>query len=114
MMDTATAARAVQGRRIGDNLRFAGVTTDSRCLSPGDLFVALKGERFDGHNFVPAALAAGATAALVEEDRAANLAGDLIAVPDSLTALGQLAAYWRRQFALPLLAVVGSNGKTTV
>ena len=77
-------------------------------------FVALKGERFDGHDFVPAALAQGAAAALVASDRAPALVGALVAVPDPLVALGQLAAYWRRQFTLPLTMIVGSNGKTTV
>jgi UDP-N-acetylmuramoyl-tripeptide--D-alanyl-D-alanine ligase len=114
MMDTATAARAVAGRMIGANVRFARVTTDTRTLAPGDLFVALAGERFDGHDFVPAAFERGAVAALVAEPRAATLAGNLIAVPDSLAALGRLAAHWRAQFALPVVVVVGSNGKTTV
>ncbi len=114
MMDTATAARAVSGRLIGGNVRFARVTTDSRALRAGDLFVALRGERFDGHDFVPAALAHGAAAALVAADRAPALSGDLIAVADPLAALGQLAAFWRAKFTLPLAVVVGSNGKTTV
>jgi len=114
MMDTATAARVVSGRLIGGNVPFARVTTDSRALRAGDLFVALKGERFDGHDFVPAALAHGAAAALVAEDRAPALAGDLVAVADPQAALQALAAHWRARFALPLTVVVGSNGKTTV
>jgi len=115
MMDTATAARVVAGRAVGTNVRFTRVTTDSRNLQPGDLFVALAGERFDGHDFVRAALAQGAAAALVASDRVdAVVDGPLIAVPDPLAALGQLAAHWRAQFELPLAVVVGSNGKTTV
>ncbi|MFO1413097.1 MAG: UDP-N-acetylmuramoyl-tripeptide--D-alanyl-D-alanine ligase [Burkholderiales bacterium] len=114
MMDTATAARVVSGRLVGGNVRFARVTTDSRALQAGDLFVALRGERFDGHDFVPAALAQGAAAALVAEERAGGLAGDLVAVADPQVALQALAAHWRAQFALPLVVVVGSNGKTTV
>ncbi len=114
MMDTATAARAVAGRVHGDNVRFARVTTDTRALLPGDLFVALKGERFDGHDFVAGALAQGAAAALVAADRADALQGNLIAAADPLAALGALAAHWRARFALPLIAIVGSNGKTTV
>ena len=114
MMDTAAAARIVDGRLVGAPVRFLRVTTDSRALAAGDLFVALKGERFDGHDFVPAALAQGAVAAMVAADRAPAFAGALIAVPDPLAALGQLAAHWRRQFALPVAVVVGSNGKTTV
>jgi UDP-N-acetylmuramoyl-tripeptide--D-alanyl-D-alanine ligase len=114
MMDTASAARATGGRVVGERVSFARVTTDSRALAPGDLFVALKGERFDGHDFVPAALAGGAAAALVAESRAGALAGNLVVVPDPLAALGALAAHWRGRFRIPLVVVVGSNGKTTV
>jgi len=114
MMDTATAGDVVHGRVVGANVRFVRVTTDTRALAPGDLFVALKGEQFDGHDFVPAAFERGAVAALVAADRADALAGDLIAVADPLTALGQLALHWRRQFALPVIVIAGSNGKTTV
>jgi len=113
-MDTKTAAKAVDGQLIGDNVGFRRVVTDSRALEAGDLFVALKGERFDGHEFVAAALAQGATAALVADDRAATLQGDLIAVRNPLDALGRLAAFWRARFDIPLAVVVGSNGKTTV
>jgi len=113
-MDTASAARAVDGRLIGGNVRFARVTTDSRTLTPGDLFVALAGERFDGHDFVATAFERGAAAALVAADRVPGLAGDLIAVDDPLEALGRLAAHWRARFAIPVIVVVGSNGKTTV
>ena len=114
MMDTATAARVLAGRLVGGSVHFLRVTTDSRALREGDLFVALKGERFDGHDFVPAALAQGAAAALVADDRAPTLPGALVAVADPLVALGQLAKYWRARFTLPLVAIVGSNGKTTV
>ncbi len=65
MMDTATAARAVGGSVVGADVPFSRVTTDTRGLVPGDLFVALKGERFDGHDFVAQALRSGAAAALV-------------------------------------------------
>ena len=114
MMDTKTAARAVDGQLIGENVAFRRVVTDSRALESGDLFVALKGERFDGHEFVAAALAQGATAALVASDRATAMQGDLIAVTDPMVALGRLAAFWRAKFSIPLAVVVGSNGKTTV
>ncbi len=114
MMDTASAARAVAGQMIGQSVVFARVTTDSRALHPGDLFVALAGENFDGHDFVATALEQGAAAALVASSRAAGLAGNLISVADPLAALGSLAAHWRARFELPLTLVVGSNGKTTV
>jgi UDP-N-acetylmuramoyl-tripeptide--D-alanyl-D-alanine ligase len=89
------------------------VHSDTRSIRPGDLFVALRGERFDGHDFLAAARAAGASAAMAERGIAeAGLPG--LKVADSLAALGTLAAAWRRRFELPLIAVAGSNGKTTV
>jgi UDP-N-acetylmuramoyl-tripeptide--D-alanyl-D-alanine ligase len=118
MMDTATAARAIAGKLSGPNVLFSGVTTDSRALKSGELFVALKGERFDGHDFVAQAFGRGAAAAIVAGERAGSLAeggkGSLLAVADPLAALGALAAYWRRRFTVPVIAIVGSNGKTTV
>lgn len=103
-----------QARLVGDGQTvLARVHTDTRTLEAGDLFVALKGERFDAHSFLPQAQAAGAAAALAEGGlAAAGLSG--IEVPDTLIALGALAAAWRAQFDLPLVAVTGSNGKTTV
>ena len=90
------------------------VHSDTRSLQPGDLFVALHGERFDAHDFLPQARAAGAVAALAERGLAeAGLPG--LQVGNSLQGLGALAAGWRRRFDhLPLIAVTGSNGKTTV
>lgn len=114
MMDAATAADLLKGRLIGRNVTFTRVTTDTRTLAAGDLFVALKGERFDGHDFLAAAFERGAAAALVTQGCADSQAGSVIAVDDSLAALGRLAQYWRRRFDLPMVVVVGSNGKTTV
>ncbi len=89
------------------------VHTDTRSLQPGDLFVALKGERFDAHDFLPQAREAGAVAAVAHSGLAsAGLPG--VEVPDTRLALGELARLWREQFSLPLIAVTGSNGKTTV
>jgi len=89
------------------------VHSDTRTLQPGDLFVALRGERFDAHDFLPQAGAAGAAAALAERGLVeAGLPGLL--VPDALAALQQLATAWRARLQLPLIAVTGSNGKTTV
>ena len=106
--------RCPQAQLVGDgSTPIARVHTDSRSLQPGDLFVALKGERFDANDFVPQARAAGAVAAIAHGGLLqAGLPG--IEVPDSLLALGALAAGWRAQFDLPLIAVTGSNGKTTV
>jgi UDP-N-acetylmuramoyl-tripeptide--D-alanyl-D-alanine ligase len=89
------------------------VTTDSRTCQAGDLFVALQGERFDANDFLPQVAASGATAAIAQRGlAAAQLAG--VEVADTRLALGQLAQGWRSQFSLPVIAVTGSNGKTTV
>jgi UDP-N-acetylmuramoyl-tripeptide--D-alanyl-D-alanine ligase len=109
LLDRLSGARAV-GTVPVELLR---VHTDTRTLQPGDLFVALKGETFDANAFLPQAAQAGATAAIAHSGlAAAGLAG--VEVPDTRAALGQLAAMWRAQFNLPLVAVTGSNGKTTV
>jgi UDP-N-acetylmuramoyl-tripeptide--D-alanyl-D-alanine ligase len=115
MFDLQTAAHALGAIRGGPNIVFTGVSTDTRSLQRGDLFVALRGERFDGHTFVDAAFAAGAAAAMVDT-RAAQARSDrpLLVVTDTRLALGRLAATWRERFTLPLIAVTGSNGKTTV
>jgi len=118
MMDAATAARAIAGTLLGGNVVFQRVTTDSRALQAGDLFFAIRGGRFDGHDFVAQAFERGAAAAVVAADRAralaARAAGSLLAVADPLAALAALAAFWRRRFSLPVVGIVGSNGKTTV
>ena len=93
------------------------VHTDSRSLQAGDLFVALRGERFDGNDFIAQAKAQGAVAVVCEASgEALALAQGLpaLVVPDARIALGELAAGWRAQFSLPMIAVTGSNGKTTV
>ncbi len=101
-------------RLVGDGATpLARVHTDTRTLQPGDLFVALKGERFDANAFLADARAGGAAAAIAHGGlEAAGLSG--IEVPNSLAALGALATGWRTQFHLPLIGVTGSNGKTTV
>ena len=113
------AARGLSAARVlGDGaLTVARVHTDTRSLQPGDLFVALKGERFDAAAFLPEAAAKGAVAALCDAQaepqlRASGLPG--ILVPDARLALGELARAWRQRFTGPLIAVTGSNGKTTV
>lgn len=100
-----------------DGVRVDRVHTDTRSLQAGDLFVALRGERFDAHTFIAQAAAQGASAVLCEAvgKEAARQAGlPALVVPDTRLALGELAAGWRAQFDLPLIAVTGSNGKTTV
>jgi UDP-N-acetylmuramoyl-tripeptide--D-alanyl-D-alanine ligase len=105
------AARVVGGELIGEDRRFGCVCTDSRTLKPGALFVALRGPNFDGAAFVPAAAAQGAIGALVE--RATPGALPQVLVPNTLRALQELAKNWRADFSLPVVAVAGSNGKTT-
>lgn len=117
MMAVRAAAEALQADWSGRNAVFAGVSTDSRTLGDGDLFVALVGERFDGHEFLAAAAARGAAAAMVARDHVVVDGGSdlpLIQVPDTRLGLGRLAAAWRDRFGIPVVAVTGSNGKTTV
>ena len=99
---------------IGDaQTEFCRVHTDTRSIQPGDLFVALKGENFDAQQFLAQARDKGAVAAIAQHGLIeAGLPG--LEVADARLALGQLAAGWRSRFALPLIAVTGSNGKTTV
>jgi UDP-N-acetylmuramoyl-tripeptide--D-alanyl-D-alanine ligase len=96
---------------------FPRVWTDSRTVEEGDLFVALRGERFDGHAFVRSAFERGARGALVErvppEGGWAGPGAAVVIVPDCLRALGDLAAGWRRKFPVPVGVLTGSNGKTT-
>ena len=116
MKTLAQLLPALPGARIVGEL--AGVSigrvhSDTRTLQPGDLFVALRGERFDASDYLAQARASGAVAALAERGLgAAGLPG--VEVADSRAALGELARLWRAQFSLPLIAVTGSNGKTTV
>lgn len=105
---------ATGGRWIGaPRLDVNGVSTDTRQLSAGVCFVALRGERFDGHDFLAQAAQAGAACAVVAADRAEGAPLPVLAVPDTLAALGELARFHRRRFDIPVVAVTGSNGKTT-
>jgi UDP-N-acetylmuramoyl-tripeptide--D-alanyl-D-alanine ligase len=117
MMDLREAALGVGGELRGANARFATVSSDTRTIKNGALFVALRGERYDGHEYIAAARARGAVAAMVDR-RAPPASGEsplpLLLVGDTRLGLGTLAAYWRGKFKLPLIAVTGSNGKTTV
>jgi UDP-N-acetylmuramoyl-tripeptide--D-alanyl-D-alanine ligase len=113
MMDAAEAARAVGGSLHGDPVRFSRVTTDSRAIAQGDLFIALKGERFDGHAYVVPAERAGAAASIVAHEVEGAKRAQVV-VDDTRLALGRLAGYWRGKFSLPVIGLTGSNGKTTV
>jgi UDP-N-acetylmuramoyl-tripeptide--D-alanyl-D-alanine ligase len=109
-----TQALLPGSRLVGDAaIAYGRVHSDTRSLQPGDLFVALRGERFDGNDYLPQARAAGAVAALAERGLSdAGMPGLL--VPDALAGLQTWSAAWRARHALPVIAVTGSNGKTTV
>lgn len=99
---------------IGDaNVAIARVSTDSRTAQAGDLFVAVKGDRFDAHDFLTQVAERGTSAALVSREPV-DLSLPVIKVKDTRAALGALAHGWRKRFTMPLVAVTGSNGKTTV
>ena len=106
-------AAAVNGRLVGADVTVEGVSTDTRAIAKGALFIALAGERFDAHDFLDQAMAAGAGALLVADAGKLPAGVSAVVVDDTRLALGRLAAAWRREFTLPVIAVTGSNGKTT-
>jgi len=105
-------AAAIGARRTGKDASFVGVSTDSRALTRGSLFVALAGSRHDGHEYAEAARARGAAALLVSRELMLNL--PQLVVPDTERALGQLARWWRAGLSAKVVGITGSNGKTTV
>jgi UDP-N-acetylmuramoyl-tripeptide--D-alanyl-D-alanine ligase len=111
-MSLTEVAPVLEATTSGEDVVFQGVTTDSRAVVKGQLFVALKGPNFDAHDFAGDAQQAGAAALMVEKQL--DLPVPQLIVKDSLTALGKLAAYWRSRLSIPVVAVTGSNGKTTV
>lgn len=114
MMRLAEAAAALGARASAADVAFTGVSTDSRSIKAGDLFVALRGERFDGHDFLATAAAAGAAATMIDRGYQGDSPVPALVVDDTRRSLGDLARYWRARFAPALVAVTGSNGKTTV
>src|SRR5262245_28151098 len=114
MMGLAEAAAAVGGRASGGEATFTGVSTDSRSLRAGELFVALRCERFDGHDFLKVAASAKAAAAMVDRRYRGEYPLPALVVEDTKRSLGDLARYWRARFQPALVAICGSNGKTTV
>lgn len=111
MMRLSEAALATRGQLIGADVEFCCVGTDSRAIKKGQLFVALKGENFDGHEYAAQSLEQGASAVLVS--KASNVSPAVV-VEDTRLALGDLASHWRAKFDMPVVAITGSNGKTTV
>ena len=114
MMTLSDAGKAVGGRTSGNGTRFSGVSTDSRSIKAGELFVALRGERFDGHQFLDAVHSRGAAGAIVDRRYQGPYPLPVIVADDTKQALGDLARNWRARFSPALITVTGSNGKTTV
>jgi UDP-N-acetylmuramoyl-tripeptide--D-alanyl-D-alanine ligase len=112
----ATGGKLLQGER---DTFFQGISTDSRTLAEGELFIALKGDRFDGHHFTLEVLEKKAGGVVIEEDKVGDIRWNgyrpraVIAVKDTLAALGDIAHGWRRKYLTPVVALTGSNGKTT-
>jgi len=111
MEQLSAMARRIGGRLLGQDAPFGRVVTDTRQLQRGDLFVALKGERFDGHDYVLRAASLGAAGALVAH--AVNGAPSQVTAADTLQGLQAYAASWRGDFGMPVIGVTGSSGKTT-
>lgn len=111
-MRLSTAAAATDAICLGEDVEFRGCSTDSRSIKTGEMFIAIKGERFDGHDFLAIAKQNGAVAAMLEKAGQESLPALLVS--DTRRALGKLAQSWRAGFGIPLIAVTGSNGKTTV
>ena len=112
MMMLSEIAKNVNGRMVGEDVLCESVGSDSRNIAQNQLFVAIKGEHFDGNSFALEAIQQGAAAVLVSD--ANTQAKSAVIVKDTRLALGELAKHWRLQFKLPLVAITGSNGKTTV
>jgi UDP-N-acetylmuramoyl-tripeptide--D-alanyl-D-alanine ligase len=110
-MRLSELSRIVAGALHGADVEFASVSIDTRTLQPGDLFIAIGGQRFDGHEFIEAAASAGACAVLVERPVETSL--PQVQVADARIALGLLGAAWRQVYPARVLGLTGSNGKTT-
>jgi len=113
MMNLSEAAAMLGAPFAGVDAAVLRVCTDSRSIQPGDLFIALRGAKFDGGAFAAQALQQGATGVVLDATQAPDI-GAAIRVDDTRLALGRLAAAWRRRFAIPVVGITGSNGKTTV
>ncbi len=113
MMRLSEAAAMLDVPFAGEDAEVLRISTDSRAIRPGDLFIALRGEKFDGGRFAAQALGQGAVGVVLDQAQAPDVTA-AIRVDDTRLALGRLAAAWRRRFAIPVVAITGSNGKTTV
>jgi len=115
-MQISKAAETLQAKYQGEDVCFTGCSTDTRTLKDKELFIALRGENFNGHDYLDKAKALGASAVLVEEkySGAGSFTGPSIVVKNTRQAMGVLAKNWRAGFSIPVVAITGSNGKTTV
>jgi UDP-N-acetylmuramoyl-tripeptide--D-alanyl-D-alanine ligase len=111
-MSLSKAAAAINANLIGDDVVFNGCSTDSRTIENGNLFIALSGENFDGHDYVSVAEERGASSLMLEKE--VNHVKPVLQVENSRRAMGLLAKTWRDELSIPLVAITGSNGKTTV
>jgi UDP-N-acetylmuramoyl-tripeptide--D-alanyl-D-alanine ligase len=111
-MSLSKAARAIESNYHGEDITFSGCSTDSRTLEKGNLFIALSGEQFDGHDYVSLAEDKGASSLLLERD--VTHCKPVLRVSDTRKAMGLLARSWRQEMTIPVIAITGSNGKTTV
>lgn len=111
-MRLSEAAELIHARHSGEDVIFSSVSTDTRTIHQGDLFVALSGEHFDGHDYIEQAGSQGAVAVMLSKPGEGSLPA--LQVEDTRLGLGRLAAVWRSRYRLPVVAVTGSNGKTTV
>ena len=106
------AAKTVGSSLTGKDTFFSGCSTDSRTIEKGNLFIALKGEYFDGHEYISVAEKNGASSLILDHD--VSNTKPFIKVKDTREAMGLLAKSWREKITIPLVAITGSNGKTTV
>ena len=111
-MSLSRVGSKLDARLVGQDAIFSGCSTDSRTIEQGNLFIALTGEYFDGHEFVSVAEQRGASSLMLERDVSHSL--PMLKVEDTRKAMGLLAGLWREELAVPLVAITGSNGKTTV
>ncbi len=113
MMGLGEAAQAIGAQAVGAEVRFRGVSTDTRSVSQGELFIAIRGDKYDGHAFLDVAKKRGAAAAMVDESHRGSAPLPLLVVDDTRRGLGRLGAHWRSRFQPVLIGIAGSNGKTT-
>ena len=113
MMTLGEAAATTNARLVGADVRFSGVSTDTRSVGRDELFVAIRGEHFDGHDFLEAARAKGAAGAMVDKKYSGKPPLPVLVVDETRRGLGRLGARWRERFAPVVIAITGSNGKTT-